>query len=192
MSSAVAPLMAISEQATRPSVASSSSGSRRRRHSRGTSGGGGSEAGWIGRGAQLRLLGAGVELAVPRHRTTARGSGAPRVPQFPRRSRPSRSVTTTTIGLPPSLHEAGVPGLIGVRLALGGAGLAVDRVLVREALEDVGRRAAVGSLAARVQAVEHDRRGHAGSILTLRRGLLRQLLDRDAVAVLDRLAEVRA
>ena len=47
MSSRVAPLIAISEQATSPSVASSSSGSSRSRHSRGRAGGG-SEAGWIG------------------------------------------------------------------------------------------------------------------------------------------------
>src|SRR5690349_21629427 len=48
MSSAVAPLRAMTEQTTSPTAATTSSGSSRRRHSRGTSGGGGSEAGLIG------------------------------------------------------------------------------------------------------------------------------------------------
>src|SRR3954451_3993948 len=48
MSSAVAPLRAMTEQMTSPTAATTSSGSSLRRHSRGTSGGGGSEAGLIG------------------------------------------------------------------------------------------------------------------------------------------------
>src|SRR3954447_5976223 len=48
MSSAVAPLRAMTEQTTSPTAATTSSGSSRRCHSRGTSGGGGSEAGLIG------------------------------------------------------------------------------------------------------------------------------------------------
>ena len=122
--SAVALCSATSEQATSPSVASSSSGSRRRRHSRGTSGGGGSEAGWIGRALNCSgpsRLGTRRRLNRTTHEDEAR-----------RGCRSFRTEAAALDGhddhdrLAAVLDEARVPRLIGVRLALGGAGLAVD------------------------------------------------------------------
>ena len=85
------------------------------------------------------------------------------------------------------LDEARVPRLIRVRLALDGARLTVD--LVREVLEEVGRGPAVLAGGA-AQAVEHDL-AVAGVDLDLALRLGRELRDGHAVAVLDRLAEVR-
>ena len=68
------------------------------------------------------------------------------------------------------LDEARVPGLIGVRRALDGAGLAVDLVLRRPALEDVRGRTAAPRW--RRGAGRRARpRGPRGSILILRLGL---------------------
>src|SRR5436190_9109699 len=122
MSSAVAPLMATTEQMTRPMAASVSSGSMRSRSWRGTSGGGGSDAGWMGvtgltgsEGGRVAGL-AGVRvLVVPalhdgahRRRRSLRAEPAlldgRRDDDRPRR-----------VG-----DEAHVPGLVAVVAALGG------------------------------------------------------------------------
>ena len=101
---------------------------------------------------------------------------------------PSSTVTTTTIGRDGSSTQARVPRLVGVGRALGGARLAVHGV--REAGEDVGRRAA-GLRRRGEQARRGSPRASSGSksIRALRR--LADLLELAPRAVLDLQAEVR-
>src|SRR3954447_4125499 len=202
MSSAVAPLSAMTEHTTSPTAATTSRGSSRRRHSRGTRGGGGSEAGWIGvavvtrrgersgreGGDRASSVGAGAldELLVgdvePLREDEARrrcGGLRAEAAALDRDGHDDRARLVRDV--------ADVPGLVGLAGPLDRARLAVDGQ--REALHDRGRGAAV--LHRRAVEAGHDGLPVDGRDVHLAPRRLGDLLDLAAEAVLDLPAEVR-